>query len=84
MSVGMHAVLELASIPGRVFAFITVRQTGKQLVSRSDSSRGESLTNRVTFLGFQTVKSGRVGNGRGDDAKTSWLLSLLPYRFSEI
>ena len=40
---------------------------------------GESLAN-----GFQTVKSGRVGNGRGDDAKTGWLLSLLLYRFSEI
>ena len=46
--------------------------------------RGESLANRVTFLGFQTVKSGRVGNGRGYDAKTGWLLSLLLYRFSEI
>ncbi len=45
---------------------------------------GESLANRVTFLGFQTVKSGRVGNGRGYDAKTGWLLSLLLYRFSEI
>ena len=39
---------------------------------------------RVSFLGFQTVTNGRGGNGRGDDAKTGWLLSLLPYRFSEI
>ncbi len=57
---------------------------GCLLVSRPDSSRGESLANRVTFLGFQTVKSGRGGNGCGDDAKTGWLLSLLLYRFSEI
>ncbi len=37
-----------------------------------------------SFSWFQTVKSGRVGNGRGDNAKTGWLLSLLLYRFSEI
>ena len=54
------------------------------LFKRPGIEARESLANRVTFLGFQTVKSGRVGNGRGDDAKTGWLLSLLLYRFSEI
>ncbi len=45
--------------------------------SRAREWSGARLGKQRHFSWFQTVKNGRGGNGRGDDAKTGWLLSLL-------